>query len=138
MGKYFEGGGVRAEWYGMECPNMQLSYQFFYFLLFIISFFISRYNFLQIFRTSVRVIWKMFFVINFPLSVDSPQPHYSLNNENLLSVAKIFCWCSLNQFEVFEYLCTSNIFYLINGLHVRFGISDNHMLKEDILSYETA
>ena len=39
--------------------------------------------------------------------------------------------------KVLEYLRTCNIFYLINGPRVTFGIFDCHMLKKGILSYQT-
>ena len=40
-------------------------------------------------------------------------------------------------FKVLEYLRTCNMFYLINGPCVTFGIFDWHMLKKGILSYQT-
>ena len=39
--------------------------------------------------------------------------------------------------KVLEYIRTCNIFYLINGLCVTFGIFDWHILKKSILSYQT-
>ena len=39
--------------------------------------------------------------------------------------------------KVLEYLRTCNIFYLISGPRVTFGIFDLHMLKKGILSYQT-
>ena len=81
----------------MKNTRLQLPYQFFYFLLFYISFNISRYHFLQLFRTSFNIFWKKIFVLHFPFLTDSPKPPTCpLNSQNLLSVAKFFCWCSLN------------------------------------------
>ena len=39
--------------------------------------------------------------------------------------------------NVLEYLRACNIFYLINGPRIMFGIFDLHMLKKGILSYQT-
>ena len=39
--------------------------------------------------------------------------------------------------KVLEYLRTCNIFYLINEPSIMFDIIDWHMLKKDILSYQT-
>ena len=63
----------------------KISHQIFYFLLFYVSFYISRYNFSQIIRTSFIVIWKK----------DSLKPPHPLNGQNPLSVTKVFCRCSL-------------------------------------------
>ena len=38
---------------------IRYSYQLFYFLLFYISFYISRCYFLQLFRTSFNIVWKI-------------------------------------------------------------------------------
>ena len=67
------------------------------FLFVFISFYISRYRFSQIFRTWFDNIWKKCFHLKFSFSTDSlrlPQPHL-LNGQNPLSVANVFCQCSL-------------------------------------------
>ena len=50
---------------------IRCSYQFFYFL-FYISFDISRYHFLKLFRTWFNIIWKKIFVANLPFLMNSP------------------------------------------------------------------
>ena len=67
----------------------------FYFLLFYISFYITRHHFSQIFRTSFNIIWKKIFCLKFPLFNGFTQTPYPLNGQNPLSVTKVFCWCSL-------------------------------------------
>ena len=52
-------------------------------------------HFSQMFRTSFNIIWKNIFFINFPFLMDSLKPTHPLNSQNLLSVTKGFCWCSL-------------------------------------------
>ena len=52
----------------------KINYQIFYFLLFYISFNISRYPFPQIFRTSFNITWKNIFVTNFPFLMDLLKP----------------------------------------------------------------
>ena len=69
------------------------------FLVAFISFYISRY-FSQSFRTSFNVIWKKKknFVTNVIFLMDSLRPllpTHTLNCQNLLSVTKAFCQCSL-------------------------------------------
>ena len=44
------------------------------FLVVFISFYISRYHFSQVFRTSFNIIWKKIFVTNFPFLTDSLNP----------------------------------------------------------------
>ena len=62
-------------------------------LVIFIIFYISRYNFSQIFRTSFNIIWKKHFCRDFFNGfTQTPQP---LNGQNLLSVTKGFCPCSL-------------------------------------------
>ena len=62
---------------------LRYSYTIFYLLLFYISFFVSRYHFLQHIRTSFNIIWIKI-VVSFPFFVNSlnPQP---LNDKNLLN-----------------------------------------------------
>ena len=50
------------------------SYQFSYFLFIYTSLYISRYHFLQLFRTSFNIIWTKIFVTNFLFLTDSPNP----------------------------------------------------------------
>ena len=80
----------------------KISHQIFYFLLFCVSFYISRHNFSQIIRTSSIIIWQKNFVTNFPFLTDSLKPSHPLNSQNSLSVIKIFCRCSLIAFFFFQ------------------------------------
>ena len=50
---------------------IRYSYQFFYFL-FYISFDISRYHFLKLFRTWFNIIWRKIFIANLPFLTNSP------------------------------------------------------------------
>ena len=54
-----------------------------------ISFYI-RYHFSQIFRTSFRIIRKKDFCHKFSLLTDSFKPPHPLNDQNLLSVTKVY------------------------------------------------
>ena len=73
-------------------------------LLLYISFYISRYHFSQLSRTSLNIISKKKthknFCYKFVFLMDSftpfPPPPSPLDDKNLLSVTKFFCWCSLN------------------------------------------
>ena len=62
------------------------------FIVVFISFYIRRYHFSQMFRTSFIIILKKIFVMNFPFLTDSlnPLPH-PLNGQN----QRVFCQCSL-------------------------------------------
>ena len=75
---------------------------FYNFLLFCVSFYISRHNFSQIIRTSSIIIWQKNFVTNFPFLTDSLKPSHPLNSQNSLSVIKVFCRCSLTAFFFFR------------------------------------
>ena len=61
-------------------------------LLFVvfISFYISRYHFSQILRTSLNIISKKDFRHNFSFLMDSLKLPHPLNSQNLLSVMKVF------------------------------------------------
>ena len=61
-------------------------------LLFVvfISFYISRYHFSQILRTSLNIISKKDFRHNFSFLMDSLKLPHPLNSQNLLSVTKVF------------------------------------------------
>ena len=64
---------------------IKYNHQVFNLLLLCISFYISRYQFLQRFRTSFNIIWKKIFPMNFPLFNEFTQhahPH-APNSENL-------------------------------------------------------
>ena len=76
---------------------VRYNHQIFYFLLFHISFYISRYHFLQIFKTFIQHYLNKIFSSQIFLLMDSLKPPcpYPLNSRNPLSVAKSFCWCSL-------------------------------------------
>ena len=88
---------------GNSCIKIcKMSHQIFYFLLCFIlvltSF--SRHNFLQIFITSFHSILsaRKIFLTNFssltdPLKLLLPKPP---NSQNLLSMTKVFCRCSLD------------------------------------------
>ena len=63
--------------------------QFFCFLLFSIRFYMKRYYFLQLFRTSFNTIWKKIFVTKLPfLQPILPNPRNPLNDQNQLSMTK--------------------------------------------------
>ena len=85
---------------------IRCSSQFFYFL-FCISFYIKRYHFLQLFRTLLCIIWKIFWsqVFLFNKFNQTPRP---LNDQNLLSVTNVFCQFSLK--------CLLKYFFWV-GLH---------------------
>ena len=65
------------------------------FLFIFISFYIIRYHFSQIFKTSFNIISKKYFCHEFSFLTDSLKPPQPLNGQNLLSVTKVFCRCSL-------------------------------------------
>ena len=60
------------------------------FVVVFISFYISRYHFWQIFRTSFNIICKK----DFYFLTDSLKPPHPLNGQNPLSVTKDFRWCA--------------------------------------------
>ena len=64
-------------------------------LLWLLYIYISRYDFLQVFRTSLTIIGKNIFVTNFTFLIDSTKPLHPLKSQNPPSVTKVFCWCSL-------------------------------------------
>ena len=76
------------------------------FLIAFISFYISRYHFSQVFRTSFNIIWKKDFHPKFPLSMNSlkPPPHL-LNSQIPQSVTKVFCQFSLTYHSFSRLLC---------------------------------
>ena len=49
---------------------------------------------------------KKIFVTNFPFLTDSLKPPHpvNINGQNLLSVRKVFCWCSLSCYLAWLYL----------------------------------
>ena len=65
--------------------KIQKVYQFLYFLLFYIT---SEFTSADII---FNIYWKKIFVTNFRFLMDSPKP-----TTLFLSLAKVFCWCSLN------------------------------------------
>ena len=67
------------------------------FLVIFISFYINRYHFSQIFKTSFSIIWKKDFCQNFPFLMESLKLPTPLNNQNLLSMTRVFCRCSLTK-----------------------------------------
>ena len=52
--------------------------------------YISRYDFLQVFRTSFSIIEINIFVTNSPFLIDSPKPFQLFNSQNPLNVTIIF------------------------------------------------
>ena len=78
----------------------KMSHQISYFLLFYTSLYISRHNFSQIFRTSRNI-----FVTNFLFWQIHSNPH-PLNGQNLLTVTKVFCQCSLSSVEWWDHCDT--------------------------------
>ena len=60
-----------------------------------ISFYISRNYFWQIFRTSFNIIWKKDFCHKFYFFNGFTQTSHLPSGQNLLSVTKVFCGCSL-------------------------------------------
>ena len=64
-------------------------------LLCFLYIYISRYDFLQVFRTSLTIIGKNIFVTNSTFLMDSTKPLHPLKSQNPPSVTKGFCWCSV-------------------------------------------
>ena len=84
------------------------------FLVVFISFYIIRYHFSQVFRTSFNIIWKKDFFTNFPFLTDSLTPPpptqplppaHPLNSQNSLSVTNVFCQYSLTYHGFSRLLC---------------------------------
>ena len=77
---------------------VRYNHQIFYFFLFYISFYISRYPFqkdifLKFYRTSFNITWKKYFCHEFPFQqIHSNLPPF--NSQNLLSMTKVFYRCS--------------------------------------------
>ena len=65
--------------------KIQLVCQYHYFLLFYIT---SEFTSADII---FNIYWKKIFIMNFDFLTDSPKP-----TTLLLSMTKVFCWCSLN------------------------------------------
>ena len=75
------------------------------FLIAFISFYISRYHFSQVFRTSFNIIWKDFHH-KFPFSMNSlKHPPHLLNSQIPQSVTKVFCQFSLTYHSFSRLLC---------------------------------
>ena len=68
------------------------SHQIFYLLFLLLSFYISRYHFSQIFRTLFNIIFKKILSRIFFFNGFTQIPH-PLNDQNPLSVTKVFCRC---------------------------------------------
>ena len=75
------------------------------FLVFFISFYISRYHFSHVFRTSFNIIWKKDFRHKFSFFNGFTQPLHPTLPQNLLSETKVFCWCSLTYYGFSRLLC---------------------------------
>ena len=77
------------------CPKKIVRYihQIFYFVLLYINFYISRYHFSHIFRTSLikkkKKNWKNFFSTD-SLKPPCPHPMHPFNSLNLLSMMRVF------------------------------------------------
>ena len=75
------------------------------FLVVFISFYIIRYHFSQVFRTSFNIIWKKDFFTNFPFLTDSlTPPAHPLNSQNSC-VTNVFCQYSLTYHGFSRLLC---------------------------------
>ena len=71
-----------------------------------ISFYISRYHFSQVFRTSFNIIWKKDFRHKFSFFNRFTQaPTLILLTANPLSVRKVFRQCSLTYHDFSRLLC---------------------------------
>ena len=76
------------------------------FLVAFISFYISRYHFSQVFRTSFNIIWKKDFRHKFSFFNRFTQaPTLILLTANPLSVRKVFRQCSLTYHDFSRLLC---------------------------------
>ena len=73
------------------------------FLLVFISFYISRYHFSQVFRTSFNIIWEKIFVTNFPFLMDSLKLLYTLIAPKSTKHDKCF-WSILPTYQNFSRL----------------------------------
>ena len=72
------------------------------FLVVFISFYISRYHFSQVFRTSFNIIWKKDFRHKFSFFngfTQTPTSH-PVNSQNPLNVTKVFCQSRLFQMKI--------------------------------------
>ena len=76
----------------------RISHQIFYFLLFYVSFYISRHIFYKLLELHSSLSVKKIFVTNLSFLTDSPKPLHPPNSQNLLSMTKVFCQCSLIAF----------------------------------------
>ena len=74
---------------GTFYKNLWDTHQIIYLLLFYISFYISRYYFWQIFRSSFNILKKYSHYTKYPYLTDSLKPLHLLNNQNLLNVTKV-------------------------------------------------
>ena len=98
------------------------------FFVVFISFYISRYHFSQIFRTSFCIIRKKDFRQEF--STDSLKPSYPLNSQNLLSIMKVFCQCSLTFIKIATVLYYAGEQPLLKiAYHIIFIINELHLLR---------
>ena len=70
------------------------------FLVVFISFYISRYHFSQILRTSFNNIWKKDFCHEFSFFIKFTQTPQPLNGQNPLSMTKVFYRCSLHRWWI--------------------------------------
>ena len=61
------------------------------FLVIFISFYINRYHFSQIFKTSFSIIWKKDFCHKFSFFNRVTQTPTPLNGQNLRSMTRVFC-----------------------------------------------
>ena len=84
----------------IEEYKIKLVCQFLYFLLFYIA---SEFTSADII---FNIYWKKIFATNFHFLTDSPKP-----TTLLLSVTKVFCWCSLN-LEIFWFYIWAVVLWL--------------------------
>ena len=76
-------------------------------LVVFISFYISRYHFLQVLELHSTLSEKKIFVTNFSFLTDSVNPPSPPppSIQNLQSVTKCFCQCSLTYYDFSRLLC---------------------------------
>ena len=99
---------------------VRCNHQIFYFLLFLLVLTSGGTIFCKFLELHSTMSDKKIFVINLSLLTDPlklpsppPPPHHPLNDQNLLSMTKVFCQCSLKQKAIFH---VSNLKGLLNEL----------------------
>ena len=105
------------------------------FLVTFISFYINRYHFSQIFKTSFSIIWKKYFCHKFsffnrvtepPSSLPPPYPTLNIQNPRQACMTRVFCWCSLTKeilYSIWKVLHHLYISYIGNVDSVSINVS---------------